>query len=79
MCTYGTKVLVFGGMTHKKFMNADLYSLETNSDYVDELVKYDKEKTVAPSVEVYASIGKGFKSFLQKFMDQSAPKSKGED
>ncbi|CAG9311020.1 unnamed protein product [Blepharisma stoltei] len=79
MCTYGTRILVFGGMTHKKFMNADLYSLETNSDYVEELIKYDKEKYVPPSVETYASIGRGFKSFLQKFMDQKTEKPKEEN
>lgn len=69
---YGSKMLMFGGMTHKKFMTADLYSLETNNEVVEEVMKFEKEKTVAPSPEMFATIGRGFKSFLQKFIDDKA-------
>ena len=40
----GSKVLLLGGISYTKFLSADLYVLETDQNYVQELIKLDEEE-----------------------------------
>mmetsp|Transcript_14730 Transcript_14730/g.14808 ORF Transcript_14730/g.14808 Transcript_14730/m.14808 type:complete len:112 (+) Transcript_14730:390-725(+) len=42
MAGYGTRILLFGGMCHKKYMTSDLYCLETCRDIAEDLHKTDR-------------------------------------
>lgn len=38
-CAHGTKMVIFGGISHKGYKSADIYELETNQYYVASMLK----------------------------------------
>ena len=40
----GSKIMVFGGLTHRQVMSAEIYCLETDTDVVSKLYPEDEKK-----------------------------------